>query len=279
MSTDLVWKVDPDSKVELKQFDPDYVDKQKDRNKADAELQKLSDELSDLQESMAAARFHSLLLILQGMDTSGKDGTIRHVLGHVNPQGCLVHSFKVPSEEEAAHDFLWRIHQNAPAKGVMGIFNRSHYEDVLIVRVHNLVPEKVWSRRYQHINNFEKLLADNGTIILKFFLHISFDEQEKRLRAREADKDKAWKVAAGDWIERRYWDDYQKAYEDALSKCSTKEAPWYIVPANHKWFRNLAIADTLVRTMRQYKSQWQDELVKRGEVELEKVRQLHAQGK
>lgn len=279
MSTDLVWKVDPDSKVELKQFDPDYVDKQKDRDKADAELQKLSDELSDLQESMAAARFHSLLLILQGMDTSGKDGTIRHVLGHVNPQGCLVHSFKVPSEEEAAHDFLWRIHQNAPAKGVMGIFNRSHYEDVLIVRVHNLVPEKVWSRRYQHINNFEKLLADNGTIILKFFLHISFDEQEKRLRAREADKDKAWKVAAGDWIERRYWDDYQKAYEDALSKCSTKVAPWYIVPANHKWFRNLAIADTLVRTMRQYKSQWQDELVKRGEVELEKVRQLHAQGK
>jgi len=208
----LLWKVDEGSKVNLKDYDPNYTDKQADKNAADAELQHLSDELGELQELMTAAGHHSLLIILQGMDTSGKDGTIRHVLSHVNPQGCEVHSFKAPTSEELAHDFLWRIHKVTPPKGIIGIFNRSQYEDVLIVRVHNLVSKDVWSRRYGEINDFEKLLANSGTIILKFFLHISKDEQGRRLQAREQDIDKAWKVNAGDWSERKYWEDYQQAY-------------------------------------------------------------------
>src|SRR6266567_4662904 len=186
-----VWRVDAGSKVTLKDYDPGYTDKLSDRSSADLELQKLSDELNELQELLTAAQQQSLLVVLQGMDTSGKDGTIRHVLSHVNPQGCLVHSFKEPTPEELAHDFLWRVHKVTPGKGVMGIFNRSHYEDVLVVRVHNLVPEQVWSRRYKEINHFEKLLAGNSTIILKFFLHISNDEQKQRLLASEQDQDKA----------------------------------------------------------------------------------------
>ncbi|MBV9230078.1 MAG: polyphosphate kinase 2 family protein, partial [Chloroflexi bacterium] len=240
----------------------------------DKKLQELSNELEELQELMAAAQQQSLLMILQGMDTSGKDGTIRHVLARVNPQGCYVHSFKEPTQEELAHDFLWRIHKATPGKGVMGIFNRSHYEDVLVVRVHNLVPHSVWSHRYQEINHFEKLLTDNGTILLKFFLHISRDEQERRLLAREQDKDKAWKITAADWNERKYWDDYQQAYEDALSKCSTDEAPWYIVPANHKWFRNLAIAQMLVDTMHKHKSAWKEQLEARGQKEMETLKAM-----
>ena len=267
----LVWKVD--SKVNLKDYDPDHTDKHSDHASAEAELQKLSDELDDLQELLAAAQHHSLLLILQGMDTSGKDGTIRHVLSHVNPQGCNVYSFKEPTAEELAHDFLWRVHKVTPARGVMGIFNRSQYEDVLVVRVHNLVPKEVWSKRYQEINHFEQLLANSGTIVLKFFLHISKDEQERRLLAREQDRDKAWKLSASDWAERKYWQAYQEAYEDALSKCSTPEAPWYIVPANHKWYRNLAIAHTLVHTMREYKDEWKAELEARGQHELEQLKQ------
>ncbi|HLG65318.1 MAG TPA: polyphosphate kinase 2 family protein [Ktedonosporobacter sp.] len=277
MSPELVWKVKKDTKVNLKDYDPGYTNKGTDHDAAQAELNKLSDELSDLQEALAAAQHQSLLVILQGMDTSGKDGTIRHVLSHVNPQGCQVHSFKEPTQEELQHDFLWRIHKVTPPRGVMGIFNRSHYEDVLIARVHNLVPQQVWSRRYDEINNFEQLLANNGTIILKFFLHISFDEQEQRLRARERDPDKAWKVAPGDWKERAYWQDYQAAYEDALSKCSTDEAPWYIVPANHKWYRNLAIAHTLVAVMQQYKSEWKKELEARGQQALAQLYQMRQQ--
>jgi PPK2 family polyphosphate:nucleotide phosphotransferase len=274
-----VWKVDAGSKVKLKDYDPGYTDEQKDRASADLELQKLSDELSELQELLNAAQQQSLLVVLQGMDTSGKDGTIRHVLSHVNPQGCDVHSFKEPTQEELAHDFLWRIHKVTPAKGEMGIFNRSHYEDVLVVRVHNLAPEKVWSRRYEEINNFEQLLFQNGMIILKFFLHISYDEQEQRLLAREQDKEKSWKLSAEDWEDRKYWNDYQQAYEDALSKCSTDKAPWYIVPANHKWYRNLAIAHTIVHTMRQYKDEWKTGLEARGKLELEKLRSIKGANK
>src|SRR5437660_1259277 len=229
----LLWKVNEGSKVNLKDYDPNYTDEQSDKHAAAAELQQLCDELGELQELMTGAGHHSLLIILQGMDTSGKDGTIRHVMSHVNPQGCEVHSFKAPTSEELSHDFLWRVHKVTPPKGMMGIFNRSHYEDVLIVRVHGLVPKDVWSGRYSEINNFERLLAESGTIILKFYLHISRDEQEQRLLAREQDKDKAWKINASDWVERKYWKDYQEAYEDALSECSSKEAPWYIVPANH----------------------------------------------
>jgi PPK2 family polyphosphate:nucleotide phosphotransferase len=271
---DLLWKVDEGSKIRLKDYDPDYTDKQDDRASAEAMLQTLGDELSDLQELMSAAQHHSLLVVLQGMDTSGKDGTIRHVLSHVNPQGCYVHSFKAPTQEELAHDFLWRVHKATPGKGDMAIFNRSHYEDVLVVRVHNLVPEKTWSQRYKEINHFESLLVNSGTIILKFFLHISYDEQERRLLAREQDKDKAWKIDANDWVERKYWKEYQEAYEDALSLCSTNESPWYIVPANHKWYRNLAIAHTLVHTMRQYKDEWKTDLEARGQRELERLKQM-----
>ena len=271
-----VWKVDAGSKVKLKDYDPDYTGKQSDRSSADLELQKLSDELSELQELLTAAQQQSLLVVLQGMDTSGKDGTIRHVLSHVNPQGCDVHSFKEPTQEELAHDFLWRVHKVTPAKGEMGIFNRSHYEDVLVARVHHLVPEKVWSSRYEDINNFEQLLSRNGMIMLKFFLHISYDEQERRLLAREQDKDKSWKLSAEDWEDRKYWKDYEKAYEDALSKCSTDAAPWYIVPANHKWYRNLAVAHTIVHRMRQYKDEWKTDLEERGHRELEKLKQIRS---
>lgn len=270
------WKIDDGSKIKLKDFDPDDIDKHTDRASADEEMQKLCGELSELQEVMAAAQHHSLLMILQGMDTSGKDGTIRHVLSNVNPQGCQVVSFKEPTREELNHDFLWRVHKVTPGLGTMGIFNRSHYEDVLIARVHNLVPEKVWSKRYNEINHFEHLLADNRTIILKFFLHISFDEQERRLLAREQDLKKAWKLSASDWTERQYWNDYQAAYEDAISNCNSKEAPWYIVPANHKWYRNLAIAHVLVNTMRAYKDEWETDLIARGQQELELIRRMRA---
>lgn len=270
------WKIDDGSKIKLKDFDPGDIDKHADRASADEEMQKLCGELSELQEVMAAAQHHSLLMILQGMDTSGKDGTIRHVLSNVNPQGCQVVSFKEPTSEELNHDFLWRVHKVAPGLGTMGIFNRSHYEDVLIARVHNLVPEKVWSKRYNEINHFEHLLADNRTIILKFFLHISFDEQERRLLAREQDLKKAWKLSASDWTERQYWNDYQAAYEDAISNCNSKEAPWYIVPANHKWYRNLAIAHVLANTMRDYKEEWETDLIARGQQELELIRRMRA---
>ena len=270
------WKIDDGSKIKLKDFDPDDIDKHTDRASADEEMQKLCGELSELQEVMAAAQHHSLLMILQGMDTSGKDGTIRHVLSNVNPQGCQVVSFKEPTREELNHDFLWRVHKVTPGLGTMGIFNRSHYEDVLIARVHNLVPEKVWSKRYNEINHFEHLCADNRTIILNFFLHIVFDEQERRLLAREQDLKKAWKLSASDWTERQYWNDYQAAYEDAISNCNSKEAPWYIVPANHKWYRNLAIAHVLVDTMRAYKDEWETDLIARGQQELELIRRMRA---
>ena len=271
-----VGKVDPGSKVRLKDYDPGYTANHNNRASADKELQELSDELTELQELLAEAQHQGMLIVLQGMDTSGKDGTIRHVLSHVNPQGCYVVSFKAPTPEELAHDFLWRVHKATPAKGVMGVFNRSHYEDVLIARVHNLVPEKVWSERYAEINHFEHVLASSGVIILKFFLYISKDEQERRLLAREQDIDKAWKISAADWVERNYWDDYQQAYEDALSKCSTDEAPWYIVPANHKWYRNLAVAHTIVHTMRTYKDEWKADLEERGQKQLELLKKLRS---
>ena len=271
-----VWTVDAGSKIKLKDYDPDDTDTYHDHVSAELELQTLSDELNELQELLAAAQNTSMLVVLQGMDTSGKDGTIRHVLSHVNPQGCDVHAFKEPTQEELAHDFLWRVHKVTPAKCEMVIFNRSHYEDVLVVRVQNLVPEKVWSHRYEEINNFEQLLSQNGLIMLKFFLHISYDEQERRLLAREQDKDKSWKLSAEDWEDRKYWKDYEQAYEDALSKCSTDEAPWYIVPANHKWYRNLAVAHTIVHIMRQYKDEWKIELEARGQRELEKLQQIRS---
>lgn len=267
-------KMDGSEKIHLKDFDPDYTAKGIKKEEAEGQLQELDMELGELQEMLAAAHQNSVLMLLQGTDTSGKDGTIRHVLANVNPQGCSVHSFKEPTPEELDHDFLWRIHRAVPGKGTLGVFNRSHYEDVLVVRVRKLAPEDVWKRRYEEINNFEKLLADNGTLILKFFLHISAKEQEERLLAREQDRDKAWKLSASDWENRTYWNEYQEAYEDMLNKCSTPWAPWYVVPANHKWFRNLAIAHTLVHTLRPHKDDWEKELQERGAKELALLKQM-----
>jgi PPK2 family polyphosphate:nucleotide phosphotransferase len=268
------FKVTPGQKVKLKDYDPDY-DAGLDRERGKAEFAKLNAELDVLQEELYAAGQHSVLMVLQGMDTSGKDGAIRNVLLNVNPQGCRVESFKVPTEEELAHDFLWRVHKVAPRKGILGVFNRSHYEDVLVVRVHKLAPEQVWKARYEQINNFERLLTESGTIILKCFLHISKQEQEQRLLDREKEVEKAWKLSAGDWREREHWDAYQAAYEDALSRCSSDYAPWYVVPANRKWFRNLAITETLVATLKEYRGAWRaalKEMSERRRAELAELR-------
>jgi len=236
-------------KIRLKDFDPDYSGKFADKGETKAENKKNIARLAELQEVMYAEGRHALLIILQALDAGGKDGTIKKVMSGVNPQGCRITSFKVPTPEELSHDFLWRIHQHVPPRGYIGIFNRSHYEDVLVVRVHNLVPKAVWRERYEHINNFEKLLADNGVTILKFFLHISKDEQKQRLQERLEDKSKNWKFNPGDLKERALWNDYMAAYEDAINKCNTPWAPWHIVPANKKWYRNLAISERLIEAL------------------------------
>lgn len=267
-------KLDKTHKVKLSDYDPDDTGKAK-KDASHVVLAELGAELCALQEWLYAAQTHSVLIVLQGLDTSGKDGTIAHVMASVNPQGCDVASFKVPTPLEAAHDFLWRVHLQAPPKGMMTIFNRSHYEDVLVTRVHKLIKKDVWEARYGQINNFEHLLTANNTIILKFFLHITKKEQEERLLEREQDEEKAWKLSPGDWEERQYWDDYTDAYEDALAATATKDAPWYVVPANHKWFRNLAIAEAIVETLRPYKKEWEETLKKLGEerkAELQKMR-------
>ncbi|MDW8344290.1 MAG: polyphosphate kinase 2 family protein [Verrucomicrobiae bacterium] len=212
--------------------------------------------LAELQNRLYAENRRALLVVLQGMDASGKDGTIRHVFGPLNPQGCRVTSFKTPTPPELAHDFLWRIHAAVPAHGEIAVFNRSHYEDVLIVRVRNLVPRRVWSRRHAHINAFERLLTDAGTTVIKFFLHISPEEQRARLRARLADPAKNWKFNPGDLAERELWPQYIAAYEDALSRCSTRWAPWYIIPADKKWFRNLAVSEIVRHHLEQLNPQY-----------------------
>ncbi len=242
-------KVKPGKKVRLKDYDPDHTLGWDKGNKTKASLEKAREKLDSLQYLLYAERKRALLIVFQGLDAAGKDGTIRSVMSGVNPQGCRVTSFKVPSAEEAAHDFLWRIHQAVPNYGDIGIFNRSHYEDVLVVRVHNIVPKEVWSRRYDQINRFEALLEENNVKVLKFFLHISKDEQKKRFMQRIDDPDKRWKISEADFNERKFWDDYTKAYEDALERCSTDVAPWYVVPANKKWFRNLAVSQIIIETL------------------------------
>jgi PPK2 family polyphosphate:nucleotide phosphotransferase len=266
-------RIDGSKKIRLKDFDPDDHGKIK-KEDADKEAAALQQELGDLQTLLYAAQETPVLIVLQGLDTAGKDGTIRHVMAGMSPQSCRVASFKVPTPVEKAHDFLWRIHSETPARGTVAIFNRSHYEDVLVVRVHEMVPKDVWERRYDDINHFERLLAGNDTIILKFFLHISKDEQGERLKDREKDPLKAWKISAADWKERDYWDQYQEAYEDALNRCSTPDAPWYIVPADHKWFRNYAIAETIVEVLRPHKDRWTKRLEEIGKEELQQVRSL-----
>jgi PPK2 family polyphosphate:nucleotide phosphotransferase len=252
-------RIAPGSRVRLEDYDARDTSGL-DKAEGQARFAELNGELDLIQEEMYAAGRNSVLMILQGMDTSGKDGAIRAVMASVNPQGCRVESFKVPTGHELAHDFLWRVHRVTPELGIFGVFNRSHYEDVLVVRVHGLVQEQVWKARYEQINHFESLLASSGTIVLKFFLHISKDEQEKRLLAREQEIGKAWKLSAGDWREREHWAAYQAAYEDALSRCSTDVAPWHIVPADRKWFRNLAITETLVEALRPYRPSWKEAL-------------------
>ncbi len=243
------FRVLPGSKVDLKAVDAGFTDKHETHQDALAEIEAHDQNLHDLQYLMYAEGKRSLLIVLQGRDAAGKDGTINHVLGAMNPQGCSVTGFKVPSKEEAAHDFLWRYHQHTPSKGQVAIFNRSHYEDVLVQRVHEMVPRAVWSRRYDHINAFEQMLADNGTHILKFYLHIDADEQLRRFKQRIDDPARHWKISEGDYAERPYWDAYTSAFADALGKCSTEHAPWFIIPSNHKWFRNLAIATIVSETL------------------------------
>lgn len=274
-------KVAPGVHVRLRDIAPD-ADGGLTKEEGRARFAELNAELDVMQEELYAAGTHALLLILQGMDTAGKDGAIRNVMLNLNPQGCRVESFKVPTEEELAHDFLWRVHKVVPRRGMVGVFNRSHYEDVLVVRVHALVPEPVWRARYEQINAFERLLAETGTIIVKCFLHISKEEQEQRLLAREQDVTKAWKLSAGDWRERERWSDYMAAYEEALTRCSTDHAPWYIIPANRKWYRDLAISEVLVETLRPYRDDWRRALdamsrVRRAELEAFRAEQRRAQ--
>ena len=252
-------RIDKPGKIDLSKVSTKAA-KGTDRAEAEMRTAELGAELDALEETLYAAGRHGLLVVLQGMDTSGKDGTIRHVLKYCNAQGCRVASFKVPTPEEIAHDFLWRVHKQTPGKGEMVVFNRSHYEDVLVVRVHSLVPEPVWSKRYDRINEFERLLADSGTIVVKCFLHISKEEQEERLLAREQEVEKAWKLSVGDWKEREQWAAYQRAYEDAIGKCAAPHAPWIIVPADQKWYRNLVVTEAIVEALRPHRAGWLERL-------------------
>lgn len=241
--------VEPGSKVRLAKIDPDFAGKNISREAAVEATASQIERIARLQYLLYADASQSLLIVLQGLDAAGKDGLIRHLFSGVNPQGVSVTAFKKPTEIEAAHDFLWRIHRAAPAKGEIAIFNRSHYEDVLIVRVHKWVPHAVWSKRYDQINDFESMLAHNGTRILKFYLHIGPQEQLQRFKDRLDDPARQWKISEADYSERERWPQYIAAYEDALERTSTKRAPWYVIPANHKWFRNLAVSQIVADTM------------------------------
>ena len=243
------YRAEPAERLSLADVDPDESEHYRKKKDVLKELEAQRKRIRDLQERLYAENRQGLLVVLQAMDTGGKDGTIKHVFGGVNPQGCRISSFKAPSAEEANHDFLWRYHKSAPARGRIGIFNRSHYEDVLVVRVKGIVSEEVWRERYGLINAFERNLASNGITVLKFFLHISKDEQKRRLESRLADPDKRWKFSKNDIKERAFWDDYQAAFEDAINECSTDHAPWYVVPANKKWYRNLVVARTIADTL------------------------------
>jgi len=244
------YRVPPDSNIDLGAIDAnDKALFAGSKKEGRAYLAELNERLEHLQELMYAEGKHKLLVVLQAMDTGGKDGTIRHVFEGVNPQGVTVASFKKPTPEELAHDYLWRIHKHTPASGQIAVFNRSHYEDVLVVRVHELVTTARWSKRYDHIRNFEQMLADEGTTILKFYLHIDLDEQKERLQERLDTPEKHWKFAEGDLAERARWNDYMDAYEEMLQRTSTETAPWYVIPANRKWYRNILISEILISSL------------------------------
>lgn len=241
--------VSPGEKIMLSTLDANQSEHYAKKKDVLEELEAQRLRIQDLQARQYAENKQGLLIVLQAMDTGGKDGTIKHVFSGVNPQGCRISSFKAPNPEEANHDFLWRYHKSAPARGRIGIFNRSHYEDVLVVRVKNFVPESVWRERYGLINDFEENLVRNDISVIKFYLHISKDEQKRRLESRLADPDKRWKFSTNDIKERAFWDDYQDAFEDAINETSTEHAPWYVVPANKKWYRNLVVARTIADTL------------------------------
>jgi PPK2 family polyphosphate:nucleotide phosphotransferase len=249
------YRIKPGSKVHLAEWDPASTDGWTKKD-ALAEVTKLGARLAELQELLYATEKHALLVVLQGMDTSGKDGAIKHVMGAFNPQGCQVASFKVPTREELAHDFLWRIHKVIPQRGMVGIFNRSHYEDVLVVRVDALAPEPVWRSRYGAINAFEELLAASGVVVVKYYLHLSKEEQRQRLNDRLTNPHDQWKFRVGDLTARAKWDDYVCAYEDALEQCSTSHAPWHLIPADKKWYRNLLISQILVAKLEALEMEW-----------------------
>jgi PPK2 family polyphosphate:nucleotide phosphotransferase len=234
------------------------------REKAKSRLEALGAELFDLQDALWGSRLNAVLVVLQGRDGAGKDGAIKNVAGYLNPRGVTVTSFGVPTPEELRHDFLWRVHVRVPQRGEVALFNRSHYEDVLVARVHDLVPKKLWKERYDHIAGFEALLAQHGTLVLKFFLHITPEEQERRLLEREEDPRTAWKLNVNDWKERACWDDYTRAYEDAISRTATKHAPWIVVPANAKWYRDLVVAEAVVEAMREHRAAWRRKLAEMG---------------
>ncbi len=247
------FRVDPDSKVKLSKLDPAYKSKHESQEEAKQETDKYQQKLFQQQALLYAEQKHSILVVLQALDAGGKDGTIKHVFVALNPQGATVASFKQPTATELAHDFLWRVHPHAPGKGEIVIFNRSHYEDVLVTRDHKLISKDIWTARYERIRDFEALLAENGTTIIKLFLHISKEEQLTRFAQRLDDPNRNWKISESDYSERALWNDYLAAFEDAISATSTKHAPWYVIPSNHKWFRNLAVSQIMADTMEDLK--------------------------
>jgi PPK2 family polyphosphate:nucleotide phosphotransferase len=265
-----MFRIEHNSSLKLNKIDPNFKNKHEDKDSAEAETAEHADKMRELQYLLYAEGKRSLLICLQALDAAGKDGTINHVLGAMNPQGCKVYGFKVPSKEELAHDFLWRIHARTPGKGEVVIFNRSHYESVLVERVHKLVPKEIWAERYDLINEFERGLVANGTHIIKLFLHIDADEQLRRFKQRIDDPARHWKISEFDYSERKLWNDYQKAYEDAISKTSTRHAPWYVIPSNHKWFRNLAVSNIIVDTLKSL-----DMELPAPSVDIEKIRQQY----
>jgi len=261
--------------VSLADFDPADTDGWK-KTEAKEEIEKLGAQIDELEDLLVYAGKHGLLILVQGLDTSGKGGAIRTVLRFSNAQGSSVATFKEPTEEELAHDFLWRAHQKAPRRGAITFFDRSHYEDVLVVRVNELVPEEVWHTRYDHINNFERLLSESGIIILKFFLHISKDEQGQRLLAREEEVEKAWKLSVGDWKNREHWDEFVTAYEDVLSRCGTPHAPWHIVAADKKWYRDLYMLQTIHAALEAKRAEWMEALEAIGKPRLAELKAYRA---
>lgn len=264
------YRVKPGDKPDLKKLDTKTKGPFKDKEDANAFTAKTIVKLQELQYKMFTEDKQSLLIVLQAPDAAGKDGLIRKVLGQMNPQGCRTYPFKVPSKVELSHDFLWRIHKCTPEKGMVSIFNRSHYEDVLVVRVEDIVPKKVWSRRYDLINAFEENLVAAGTTILKFYLHISPEEQLERFKKRYDNPEKHWKLNPGDYAARDKWDDYREAYEDAFTNCSTKQAPWFVIPADHKWYRDAAVASIVCETLKKMNPQMPEP-----DVDLEEIKRLY----